>query len=115
VPVLMSLLIVRVDGGGSGAIPEVPATTPDLYHTAMEALCKQQCGGDWERMRRLLRAVFTQNQLQRRRQFGHTGVLSALQAAAAAEDSTELWNRAVEDGAVPFVRTLIKPAAAEAQ
>ena len=120
VPVLMSLLIVCMDGGGGGsAIPQVPLTTPDLYHTAMAKLYEQRCGGDWERMRRLVRAVFMQNQLQRRRQFGHADVVSALQAAAAADDAPdtlgellELWNRAVEEGTVPFVKTLIKPAAA---
>jgi hypothetical protein len=119
VPVLMSLLIVHMDGSGSGAIPEVPETTPALYYTAMERLYRWRCGDDWERMRRLLRAVFTQNQLQRRRQFGHADVVSALQAAAAADGAPDtlselldLWNRAVEQGAAPFIKTLVKPAAA---
>ena len=98
VPVLMSLLIVCMDGGGGGgsAIPQVPLTTPDLYHTAMAKLYKQRCGGDWERMRRLVRAVFTQNQLQRRRQFGHADVVSALQAATAAGDAPDTLDELLE-------------------
>jgi hypothetical protein len=123
VPVLMSLLIVCMDGDDDGgAIPEVPETTPALYHTAMEKLYKKRHGGDWERMRRLLRAVFTQNQLQRQRQFGHADVVSALQAAAAADGAPDtydelqqLWDGAVEEGTVPFVKTLVKPTAREGE
>ena len=40
-------------------------------------------------MRRLVRAVFMQNQLQRRRQFGHADVVTALQAAAAADGAPD--------------------------
>jgi hypothetical protein len=125
VPVLMSLLIVCMEGHGgaaasASAVLEVPATTAELYQTAMAKLYKQRCGDNWQRMQRLVQAVFTQNQLRRRRQFDNADVFSALQAAASVqgapdtlEEQQQLWNQAVENEAVPFVRTLMKPAAAK--
>jgi hypothetical protein len=119
VPVFMSLLIVCVDGGDDGAVPEVPATVAELYQTAMTKLYQQRGdrdGFDGQQMQRLMRAVFTQNQLRRRRQFGHADVVSALQdatSAAGAQDSFDelmvLWNRRVDEGAAPFVKILVKP------
>jgi hypothetical protein len=86
----------------------------------MAKLYKQRCGDNWQRMQRLVQAVFTQNQLRRRRQFDNADVFSALQAAASVqgapdtlEEQQQLWNQAVENEAVPFVRTLMKPAAAK--
>jgi hypothetical protein len=122
VPVLMSLLIVCVDGGGDGAVPEVPATVAELYQTAMAKLYQQRGGRhgfDGQQMQRLVRAVFTQNQLRRRRQFGHADVVSALQDTASAAGSEDtfnelmsLWDRLVDEDAVPFVKILVKPKAA---
>jgi hypothetical protein len=69
VPVFMSLLIVCVDGG-NGPVPEVPATVAELYQTAMTKLYQQRGdrdGFDGQQMQRLMRAIFTQNQLRRRR------------------------------------------------
>jgi hypothetical protein len=117
VPVFMSLLIVCVDGG-NGPVPEVPATVAELYQTAMTKLYQQRGdrdGFDGQQMQRLMRAIFTQNQLRRRRQFGHADVVSALQdatSAAGAQDSFDelmvLWNRQVDEGTAPFVKILVK-------
>ena len=78
VPVLMSLLIVCMDVRGA-TVPMVPATIADLYQIAMTKLYQERCGDNWRQMQRLVRAIFTQNQLRRRRQFGYMDVVSALQ------------------------------------
>jgi hypothetical protein len=118
VPVLMSLLIVCVDGDG-GAVPDVPATVGDLYQTAMTKLYQQRGdrhGFDGQQMQQLVRTIFTQNQLRRRRQFSQVDVELALQDAAEAEGKPEaleerlrVWNEAVANETLPFIKTLVKP------